>query len=92
MSKHSKLTNLVLSAVTSKRRTPPVGVALTIALPHEAAVKYATEISEQLIATAQKIASEQQPAIATEPATEPTDLTALVQTTGDQPAQINVQE
>lgn len=81
MSKHSKLTNLVLSAVTSKRRTPPVGVALTIALPHEDAVKYATEISEQLIAAAQKIASEQQPEPAT--ATEPDDLTVLVQTTGD---------
>jgi hypothetical protein len=48
MSKHSKPTKLVISAVTKKKHTKPTGHSIEVMLPHELAVNWANTIGSRI--------------------------------------------
>ena len=73
MSKHTKPTKLVISAVTKKKHTKPTGHTIEVMLPHELAVNWANTIGSRIEAIKAEIEASlvayQQPAPAPEPAT-----------------------
>lgn len=48
MSKHTKPTKLVISAVTKKKHTKPTGHSIEVMLPHELAVNWANTIGSRI--------------------------------------------
>jgi hypothetical protein len=73
MSKHSKPTKLVISAVTKKKHTKPTGHTIEVMLPHELAVNWANTIGSRIEAIKAEIEASlvayQQPVPETQPAT-----------------------
>jgi hypothetical protein len=68
MSKHSKPTKLVISAVTKKKHTKPTGHTIELMLPHDDAVEWANTIGSKIEAIKTEILS-RYPTQATEPTT-----------------------
>jgi hypothetical protein len=73
MSKHSKPTKLVISAVTKKKHTKPTGHTIEVMLPHELAVNWANTIGSRIEAIKAEIDASlvayQQPVPEAQPAT-----------------------
>ena len=58
MAKHAKPTKLVISAMTRKRHTKPIGVEIAIEMPHNLAVKWAELVGHYLIEIQKNIQAE----------------------------------
>jgi hypothetical protein len=72
MSKHTKPTKLVISAVTKKKHTKPTGHTIEVMLPHELAVNWANTIGSRIEAIKAEIEASRYPTHAeAQPAPEP---------------------
>jgi hypothetical protein len=61
MSKHTKPTKLVISAVTKKKHTKPTGHSIEVMLPHELAVNWANTIGSRIEAIKSEIEASRYP-------------------------------
>ena len=71
MSKHTKPTKLVISAVTKKKHTKPTGHSIEVMLPHELAVNWANTIGSRIEAIKAEIEASRYPTHAPQPKPEP---------------------